>query len=240
MRDVPRLRRRPLARTSRARCACSTTGQPPVDDGPARPVAVHRDPHDGAGPGRPDAAPRAAGRPPRRPTTLQVGLEPDRRLLLATPPRPGRTSPALRRLRRRRRPGRARARRRPRRGGRGAARPRTRPTRVAQGAVTAAFAQHGPAAAGPAGRAPTGDGVARAAGRGDGAWAATAGRPPRPGGDRAASPTPTRPRPWRVVLSDGEPDRDALDDALRTGRPHLVLTASGGAVRVGPVRGARV
>ncbi len=36
------------------------------------------------------------------------------------------------------------------------------------------------------------------------------------------------------MLSDGEPDRDALDEALRTGRPHLVLTASSGAVRVGP------
>jgi hypothetical protein len=37
-----------------------------------------------------------------------------------------------------------------------------------------------------------------------------------------------------LVLAAGEPHRDALDDHIRAGRPHLLVTAGAGGYRVGP------
>jgi len=104
---------------------------------------------------------------------------------------------------------------------------------LAQGAVTAAFAQHGPAAADRLAARRRATVSLEPRGAAMASWAATAGHLlGRAGIGCVADPDPTA--TVAVVLSDGEPDRDALDEALRTGRPHVVLTASGGAVRVGP------
>ena len=103
---------------------------------------------------------------------------------------------------------------------------------VAQGAVTAAFAQHGQAAAAQL-RTRTSATVSVEARSAMATWAGSAVDLLCRSGIAAridAGPVST----MALVLSDGEPDRDRFDLLLRTGQPSLLLTAREGAVRLGP------
>ena len=144
----------------------------------------HRDRMTDVRPRVPMLRPGSAGHPPRRPHPPGRARARPAAAAERLPRRPGRTSP-------RSPPTPTWSARWPRAGWSSTAprwwrrcRARTRRTLVAQGAVTAAFAQHGPAAADRLAARRRATVSLERRGAAMATWASDGGRPPRPGGDR--------------------------------------------------------